>query len=233
MIVRTFRDRLELVTQPDHARLARAIMDHCVPPRDQPRRDAILLAISEHDTGWAAPDAAPMVNAATGGVFDFIGAPPGVRQAVWPRSIAALEGDPWAAALVAQHALTVNDRFRPDREWMPFFEAIEAARGALLRSAGVPLADLLGDYVFLRLADLISLAFCSGSIEEQRFDAFTVTVRGARVVVTPDVFGGAVIPFSIEAKVIANRPFQSDDDLRRALREAGTAILPGEVAGTV
>ena len=60
------------------------------------------------------------------------------------RSIAGLEGDPWAAALVAQHALTVDDRLRPDGEWTPFFEAMEAARAALLRAAGLPLGDLLG-----------------------------------------------------------------------------------------
>jgi hypothetical protein len=230
MIVRTFPDRLELITQPDHARLARAIMDHCVPLRDRPRHDAILLAISEHDSGWAGPDAAPIVNPARGAVFDFISAPPALRQAVWPRSIAGLEGDPWAAALVAQHALTVYDRLRPDGEWTPFFEAMEAARAALLRAAGLPLGDLLGDYVFVRLADLISLAFCSGGIDEQRFDAFTVRLHGTRVVVTPDLFGGAVIPFGIGARVIPNRPFHSDYDLRRALREAATAILSGDLA---
>jgi hypothetical protein len=231
MIVRTFSDHLELITQPDHAHLARAIMEHCVPLGDQPRRDAILLAISEHDSGWSGPDAAPIVNAATGRVFDFVNAPTGVRQAVWPRSIAALEANPWAAALVAQHAITVYDRFRPDREWTSFFDGMETARGALLRSAGLSLDHLVADYAFVRLADLISLAFCSGSIDEQRFDAFTVRLRGTRVVVTPDVFGGSVIRFAIEAKVISSRPFQTDDELRRALRGARTAILRGDAAG--
>ena len=177
MIVRSFPDRLELITQPDHARLARAIMDHCVPLANEPRRDAILLAVLEHDSGWAGPDAAPTVNPATGSVCDFINAPAGVRQAVWTRSVAALEGHPWAAALVAQHALTVYDRFRSESEWTPFFDRMETARAALLRSAGLPLDRLVADYVFVRLADLISLAFCSGSIDEQRFGAFTVRLR--------------------------------------------------------
>ena len=142
MIVRPFADRLELITQPDHARLARTIMDHCVPLQNRTRRDAILLAISEHDSGWAGPDAAPVVNPATGRVFDFMNAPPGVRQAVWPRSIAALEGDPWAAALVAQHALTVYDRFRSDRDWTSFFTRPGFRSTAWLRitpSSGSPI----------------------------------------------------------------------------------------------
>jgi hypothetical protein len=231
MIVRSFSDRLELITQPDHARVARAIMDHCVPLEGHPRRDTVLLAISEHDSGWAGPDAAPIVNVATGRVCDFMNAPPGVRQAVWPRSIAALEGHPWAGALVAQHALTVYDRFRPDREWTSFFDGMETARAALLRSAELPLGHLLADYAFVRLADLISLAFCSGSIDEQRFDEFTVRLHGTRVVVTPDVFGGTAIPFAIEARVISSRPFQTDDELRRALHAASTVILRGDAAG--
>jgi hypothetical protein len=231
MIVRSFPDCLELITQPDHARLARAIMDHCIPLANEPRRDAILLAVSEHDSGWAGPDAAPTVNPATGGVADFINAPTGVRRAVWTRSVAALERHPWAAALVAQHALTVYDRFRSDSEWTPFFNRMETARAALLRSTGLPLDQLAADYVFVRLADLISLAFCSGSIDEQRFGAFTVRSRGTRVVVTPDVFDGAAIPFSIEARVIPNHRFETDDELRRALRAAGTTILRGDAAG--
>ena len=162
---------------------------------------------------------------------DFINAPTGVRQAVWTRSVAALEGHPWAAALVAQHALTVYDRFRSDSEWTPFFDRLETARASLLRSAGLPLDQLAADYVFVRLADLISLAFCAGSIDEQRFGAFTVRFHGSRVVVTPDVFGGAAIPFSIEARVIPNRRFETDDELRRALQTASTAILRGDAAG--
>jgi hypothetical protein len=158
-------------------------------------------------------------------------APTDVRQGVWPRSVTSLEGHPWAAALIAQHALTVYDRFRSDREWTPFFDRMETARAALLRSAGLPLGQLAADYLFVRLADLISLAFCSGSVDEQRFGEFTVGLRGTRVVVTPDVFGGAVIPFAIEARVIPNRPFETDDALHRALRAASTAILRGDVAG--
>ena len=68
-------------------------------------------------------------------------------------------------------------------------------------------------------------------IDEQRFGAFTVRSHGTRVVVTPDVFGGAAIPFSIEARVVPNHRFETDDELRRALRAASTAILRGDAAG--
>ena len=231
MIVRPVRDTVQLITQPDHAHLARAIMEHCVPLAARPRRNPILHAIGEHDNGWAEEDAAPIVNPGSGNVADFVSVPLTTRHAVWPRAVARLAHDPWAAALVAQHALTVYGRFRSEAEWTPFFGEMEADRGAMLGASGLPLDHLVADYPFVRLADLISLAFCTGSTDEQRFGDWTIQLSGSRVVVTPDAFGGAEIPIEIDAKVIRNRPFRSDAELRDALSEASTTTLRGEVAG--
>jgi hypothetical protein len=233
MIVRSFEDRVQLVTQPDHAHLARRIMEDCVPLATRARRDAILHAVAEHDNGWAEVDAAPGVGADSGSVLDFITVPLEVRHGVWPRGIARLAGDPWAAALVAQHALTVYSRFQSDKDWTAFFVEMEAARDAMLRASGRPLADLLDDYPFLRLGDLISLAFCTGSSDEQRFGDWTVQLSGTRVVVTPDMFGGEAIPFEVEARTIRNRPYRSDAELRDALREATVTTLRGDVSGRI
>jgi hypothetical protein len=230
MIVRSLRDRIQLITQPDHAHLARRIMEHCVPLAARSRRDAILHAIAEHDNGWAEADAAPGVDASNGNILDFITVPLHVRHAVWPRGIARLEDDPWAAALVGQHALTVYGRFRSDRDWTAFFAEIAAARDAMLAASGIPLDDLVADYPFVRLGDLISLAFCTGSADEQRVADWTVQLSGTRVVVTPDVFGGEEIPIEIEARAIPNRPYRSDAELRDALREAAVTTLRGDVA---
>src|SRR2546427_79192 len=145
--------RVQLITQPDHAHLARTIMEHCVPLAARPRRAAVLHAIAEHDNGWAEEDAAPTVNPNTGTVVDFVSAPLSVRHAVWPRGIARLADDPWAAALVAQHAITVYDRFRPEAEWTSFFAEMEAARDAMLHTSGIPPGDLASDYVFVRVGD--------------------------------------------------------------------------------
>ncbi|PYR74983.1 MAG: hypothetical protein DMF86_16720 [Acidobacteria bacterium] len=230
MIVRPVHDVLLLITQPDHAHLARTIMEHCVALADRPRRDAILHAIAEHDNGWAEADAAPTVNPENGRIADFVTAPLAVRHAVWPRGIARLAEDPWAAALVAQHAITVYDRFRSGAAWASFFAELEAARGAMLRASRMPLADLLDDYAFVRLADLISLTFCTGWTDEQRFGDWTIHPSGTRVVVTPDPFGGASIPIEIEARALRNQPFRTDAELRAALSEAAMTTLRGEVS---
>jgi hypothetical protein len=205
-------------------------MEHCVPLAARPRRDAILHAIAEHDNGWAEEDAAPTVNPKTGNVVDFVSAPLSVRHAVWPRGVARLSDNPWAAALVAQHALTVYDRFRSEAGWTSFFAEMEAARGAMVRASRMPLDDLVADYAFVRLADLISLTFCTGWTDEHRFDDWTIQLSGTRVVVTPDAFGGVTIPIEIRARVIRNQPFRSDAELRDVLSEANMTTVRGEVA---
>jgi hypothetical protein len=229
VIVRLCGDRIQLITQPDHARLARRVMEHCVPLAARSRRDAILHAIAEHDNGWAEEDAAPRVNPDTGQVVDFVSAPISVRQGVWPRGVARLAGDPWAAALVAQHAITVYDRYHHDSEWTPFFAKMEEARDRMLRARGLPLDELLIDYVFVRLADLISLTFCTGWTDEQRFGEWTVQRFDARVVVAPDAFDGAEIPVEIQAKEVRSQPFRSDEQLREVLRETDVITVTGVV----
>jgi len=231
VIVRMLDDRIQLITQPDHAHLARTIMETCVGLAGRPRRDAILLAIGEHDNGWDVEDAAPTVDPTTGAVVDFVNAPLRVRQTVWPRALARLADEPWAAALVANHAVIAYSRFRPDAEWGPFFTGMEAARDAILRAGGLPLGELVDDYSFVRLGDLISLAFCTGHTDAQRFDRWTIQLSGTRVVVAPDPFGGAEIPIAITAREIGNQPLRSEAELRRALTVASSTTLRGTVAG--
>ena len=230
MIVRAAADRILLITQPDHAQLARRIMECCVPLATRPLRDVILHAIEEHDNGWAEEDAAPRVNAATGGVVDFVNASADVRQAVWSRGVSRLVDDPWAAALVAQHAMVIYDRFHADAAWARFFADITTARDAMVQASGHPPEQLLSDYEFVRLADLTSLAFCTGWPGEQHFGEWSVRLDGTRVL-TPDVFGGMEIPIAIAARELPKRPFRSDADLRDSLREAPTTTLQGTVVG--
>lgn len=231
MIVRISQGGIQLITQPDHAHLARRVMEHCVPLATRPRRDAILRAIGEHDNGWTEEDAAPRANPLTGQVVDFINAPAEVRQRVWPRGVTRLADDAWAAALVAQHAIVVYDRFRSNPEWAPFFAEMERLRNAMLDASTFPLAELLSDYVFVRLADLISLSFCVGATDELRFDHWAVRLSGTRVVVTPDAFGGSELPIEIRMMEIRDERFDSDAALRLALSEAVSTMLRGVVTG--
>jgi uncharacterized protein DUF3891 len=231
VIVRPAHDSLHLITQPDHAHLAAKIIEHSVSLAARPRRDAILLAVAEHDNGWTEEDDAPMLNPATGQLADFINVPIEVRHRVWPCAVQRLAQHPWTAALVAEHAVVVYDRFRAEPDWEPFFSGMEAARDDMVRASGLPMAALVSDYEFVRLADLISLLFCMGIPHPQRFAEWTVKLTGDHVVVTPDPFGQWVIPVEIQARVLPARTFGSDTELRSAVNAAERVMVKGTVSG--
>ena len=231
MIARRAGDALLLISQPEHARLAARLMEHCAPLAGRPRRGEILRAIAQHDDGWLEIDAAPTIDPASGELADFLGVPLATKQGVWDRCLDRLAGDVYVAALVAHHAWTVYGRFRGLADWDPFFARMAARRDELLRTGGNTLAELEEDYPFLRLGDLISLAFCTGDPAEQRFGPWTVRGDGRRVVVTPEAFGGAVVPLAIEAREIPRRRYGTDEELRSAAAAAPRRTLRGEVAG--
>lgn len=231
MIVRQRPESVQLITQPDHASAAGRIMSRSLALAAHPRRESILRAVAEHDNGWREEDADPSVDPASGDVVDFVRATLDVRHRVWPRGVARLAGDPWAAALVAQHAITVYDRFTSDRDWDLFFAEMTIARDRLLRSASRPLDLLLADYVHVRLGDLLSLAFCTGWTDEHRFAGWTVRLSGTHVVVTPDPFGGETCPIHVAARQLDRRTFASREALHEAMRAAAVVQLEGSVGG--
>ncbi len=128
------------------------------------------------------------------------------------------------------HAWFVYERFRTsaDPEWAAFFAEMAAARDARLEALRLPFDELESDYAFLRLGDLISLAFCTQAPEPSRYGRWTVQADGARVVVGSAPFSGAV-PFEVQAREIHAGPFRSDDELRAAVGAAVTTTLRGEV----
>jgi len=229
MIVRPLADSLLLITQPDHAHLAGAVMSRAMGLTSHPRRASVLLAVSEHDNGWFEPDSAPIIGS-SGDVADFIAAPIAVRQGVWPRAVLHLASDPWAAALVAQHAITVYDRFRSDDAWTQFFSDMEALRDNRLARTTLHLDDLVADYAFVRLGDLISLTFCAGWTTPQHYAEWTVLRDENTVLVTPDPFGGETVSLAIEGTEIPRRRYQSDRDLQEEIAKGRKRRLTGQVS---
>lgn len=233
MIVRPADGSLYLITQPDHAVLSRRVMERWVPLHNSDRRASILHAVEAHDNGWREPDDAPSVDPSTGRVLDFITIPVEVRQGVWPRAVSRLADDPWAAALVAQHAITVYDRFRTDAAWGHFFPQLEALRDLHVQASRRTLAQLTSDYVHVRLGDLISLTFCNRWSEEQQYGGWVIRLDAdrVRVRVTPDAFDGREVPFAVRARTVPDVSFGSDEALREALRSAPPTLLHGSVSG--
>ena len=99
------------------------------------------------------------------------------------------------------------------------------------QASGLTLDELMADYEFLRLGDLISLAFCTGSTDVSRFSNWTIERSNDRVVITPDPFGGAVVPIEVTARVIPRHAFPSEAALHDAMQRASLTIIYGEAAG--
>jgi hypothetical protein len=233
VIIRATDGQLLLIPQPDHAALSGAVMAAWQRNRMAAgRRDHILLATSEHDNGWREEDAIPLVDAATGRILDFIDAPVAVRQRVWPRGVGRLASTPYAAALVAQHALTVYDRYRTLPAWTSFFERMEGIRADALRQA-VPLSldNLQHDYFFVRMGDLISLTFCNGWREPQRLDDYELRWDGRRLVIKPDPFEGQEVRLSVAARPLPNQRYRSADEAGALFHSAAIVALTGVALG--
>ena len=200
MIVRAAQDALHLIPQPDHAALSRRIMEHWRPLHDHPRADSILLAIGEHDNGWRELDEAPFLDG-KGHILDFVQAPAKPKQDVWPRGVGRLTYDPFAAALVAHHAVTVYDRFRNDAEWLSFFPMMERLRDEQRAQTDATHHELLAAYRFVRLGDLMSLTFCTGWRDVQSYQPWTVHLQDEHVVVvSPSELDQAELPIEIRGR---------------------------------
>jgi hypothetical protein len=233
MIVRPDGSSHLLITQPDHAALAGRIMRHWTAGglRESSRVREVLLAIDEHDNGWLEVDAAPIVDQASGKILDFVHAPDDVRRDVWPRGVDRLAATPYAAALVAQHALHIYERYRTKPDWASFFAGMESMRDRYLLAVPSSIDALLRDYVFVRLGDLASLIFCNGWSEALSESGYTVHLREALVVITPDPFSGHRFPIEVPAIELPDRPFNATSEVQRAMASAPRRMVTGTVCG--
>ena len=248
MIVRDVDSGFLLITQPDHARLAARVMQHWagedLPSR--PTRTAALFATEHHDDGWHEEDMAPSTQEGRSRPFDFIDLPVERRRAVWPRAVAGLSHvSTYAAALVAQHALTVYRRFRTDPSWAEFFEQLEHERDRWYSSdtrpdgsAGGPVDPLrherlsfLQDYGTLRLGDIVSLVFCNGWTAPEEHDGYRIVLEGDTVCIAPDPFDSAAVPLRIEARRVPREAAGDERALRDAFRTAPVEYLDGVAVG--
>lgn len=234
MIVRRHQDHWLLISQPDHAALSAMIMTQWTADGlpSHPRRNIILLATREHDAGWADVDVAPIVDTTSGQILDFVHAPDAIRQSVWPRSVARLADEPYAAALVAQHALHVYRDNRVQAAWAPFFAQMDALRDEHLAKSGHSLDTLTADYQFVRLGDLVSLFFANLWPGPRVEGPYTVRVTADQVSVSPDPFGGVRIPFTLAGRLMPARQYADPDEARRAFTAAPTLTLSGTAFGS-
>jgi hypothetical protein len=233
VIVRPSAEHLLLVTQPDHAALAETIMCAWRPGGldVSRRRESILLAVRAHDDGWIEEDGAPRVDE-NGRIVDFLRVPDRVRHRIWPLGVARLSASPYAAALVAEHAIQVHAHHRTTPGWGAFFaEMAEHRRTQLAAAAPATSEDLEHDYGFLRVGDLLSLTFCSGWTGLQRDESCEAVLDTSHLLVQPDPFGGRAVPLAVSARRLPNRRYVDRRDAAEAFAAAPLVPITGTASG--
>lgn len=152
-----------LITQPDHAFFSAELLAlwrvDGLP--DHPRRADLLFGTREHDNGWRELDASPAVDRKRGVPLDFLTLPAMFRHQLWTRGIERHARErPYAALLIAQHALRLFRDSTATAEATAFVARLRTRRGELLEETGASEERLREDDAWLDLADRISLVAC-------------------------------------------------------------------------
>jgi hypothetical protein len=239
MIIRDEAESYLLITQPDHARLARDIVAaiRTEPALEDADRETVLFATLEHDNGWLEVDAEPTIDPSTGRPCDFINGPAYIKHELWPRGIRRIaRTNPRAGALIAEHALTVYHYRAAEPDWHAFFGPITALRDDLLRQVGAadgPAREGFNRaYRCVRLGDVFSLQFCNGWTDPHETVGYRAALNANRLAITPDPFAGAPVPLRVMARRIPARQYASDADLRAAMAESVPEFLDGTAHGS-
>jgi hypothetical protein len=232
MIVVPEGSALRLVTQPDHAHLAGELLSlwraDGLPAH--PRRADLLFAAREHDNGWREADAAPRWDAGRGRPHDFITLSEGERIELWERGVCRFAAErPYAARLIARHALNLFHNRRGEAGWEPFLDFLGDFERTLSEETGVPRAELEADYRLIDLADQISLAACMAAREPAERRGLRIEPADGEVRLDPFPLAGATT-FRVPCRRIPARDYRGDADLGGELATARWEELAVRIA---
>jgi hypothetical protein len=252
MIVRPFEGGLLTVRQTHHmvlsGRLAEAWGNDRF-PRPEPF-GPLVVAAAEHDAGWADWEAAPRIDPATKRPCQFTDMPVEEHLAFYRRGVNEVAAkDDHAGLLVNLHCQGLyNQRFgwAPEmtmRRLAPEQEAavrravaaLQAQERDLGRRVRLDLPTLWAQYDLLQAFDLLSLYLCMPPVTGREVGPVPsadgpvrLAVRpagGEEVVVAPWPFRESAVAVGVPGRLIADRDYAGDDDLRRALAAAESVTL--------
>jgi len=233
-----------LVSQHDHAVLAGEIIalwgnGVFSPPRPF---EEVVFAVREHDSGWKSWDSRPKINPENGYPANFMEMESGDQYGIWKGSyLGHAKERPYASSLVALHFSRFNEKSlnknpgngsaklleREIREFVSGNLGIEIESDEM---NALPL-DVKINLRFVQVGDIISLTLCHGWYDmdikdvpvNYEGDAATIKMSssdGFNFTMDPYPFAAPVIKCSVPAVRLEQKTFESDDDLRRALKDA-------------
>jgi hypothetical protein len=235
MILRPFRGGLLAVRQTDHMALSgdlAAAWGNETFTRPEPY-GPLIIAAAEHDTGWGGWEAAPQVDPFTRRPYQFTDLPVEEHLAFYQRGVNEVAArDAHAGLLVNLHCQGLyNQRFgwAPEmtmRRLAPELEAavrravaaLQARERELGKQVSVPVPTLWAQYDLLQVFDVLSLVLCMPPVTERAIGPVTVRPAGAyAVTVRPWPFPETAVTVGVPGRLIGDRDYVNDDDLRREL----------------
>jgi hypothetical protein len=222
MIVVEDNTELLLVTQPDHARFAAQLLSlwRRRELREHPRRDLLLTAVREHDNGWREADAAPRIDPSSGRPYDFRSLPDEPRRELWRQGVERFATElPYVALLATEHARELHRGRLTEPGWTPFLAKLDERRDELLAAAALDVAELVGDYRWLELADTLSLAACLRSAVPIVRPGLRARWQDGALEIEPFPLAGATT-FEIPCRRIPDRRYGGEAELASALGAA-------------
>lgn len=223
------------VAQPAHAwvagQLARAWAEPFEPWEE------VCLAAEQHDVGWAAWEAAPELDPATGLPYAFSALPPVRRLALWTGAgELVLPQSRYAALLVSLHGTLLVERFPPrggkdvqgavaayvERERAFQARVVASLRADPTYEPHATPAAVARNRELVFAWDGLSLALVHGVTEERSAAGYTLAPVGrdsGQVAVSPWPFRGGSLAVVCEGRALSG-PCADDEELRRALAAA-------------
>jgi len=249
MIRREDNEGWVLITQYDHAGLARRIMKHWGNEefsKPDPYEE-VVFAVKEHDSGWVPWDSEPKVNPSNGYPANFMEMSTNDQVEIWSRCYKPFVGDhPYAAALIALHFMKFNQKAinKNDANGLATNLQNEMA-DYIAGTLDIPLSgsqllnipsNIKANLRYLQVSDIISLTLCHGwqSIDMDQVPTghgeLTKTLQinsedGFNFTIDPYPLDEPVVECSIVGKKISMKSFSSNDEYRSALKSAETTTL--------
>lgn len=217
--------------QPAHAMLSTSLAAEWARLRPEPWTE-VLVAVSQHDNGWAELDDAPTVLD-DGTPRDFLHMALDAHLAMWERGIArARMQGLWPGLLVSHHATALyGGRAGSDSAIDDFLTTQQAQQRAWTEALGTDEAAVQRAYRMIALMDWFSLVLCLGRGQAEGEPVTLgkgpteepLTLRWLapdRATVSPWPFAAPTLSVGVETLRLDTRTFATDAALRAALTAA-------------
>lgn len=236
MIVNEVESGLEIIFQPAHALLSAQVAGQWHPDSRPLHWMQTLTAVAQHDNGWVEWERAPRrTEAGVPRNFTEMSLDDAVAQ--WQRGIArGRHQSRWVALLISRHATRLNGPRAGESPGVDSFLAEQQGLQQAWREAlGSSEAQVDHAYSMIRWTDWFSLLLCWRRLPE---DGTPVSVgigpderryemrrrETGRVTLHPWPFAGPHFEVSVERRRLAQRQFDDDASLLRALRAAPVTL---------